>query len=378
MSFLSVLAPILGGVGSLIGSNEQNQQYKQLEQMINQIMSQAQGVQGQTENAISGLEGEAGAYTSQLPGLAQIMSRLNSGAAAQAPGAASSYLNNAMSPQALAALTGINAGGLTSNATNYLSKPGSTNLSQVSPGVLSTYANMMVNGLNPQVQNNAQSQLQQQFQTSQANIDASALPGQNTAALNQEAQNNLLTQSTNLAGNLAGQNQAVRSQGASGLTSAASGLDAQTMQYLMQAAGLGTQYNQTVLGNQAAGAGFGQNLIDQLMNFTNTGNQLNEFGIGALGSLGSQITQEGEMFADLGSNAGANAAQTNPFSILGNMLSGMNFGGGGGSSFSGPLPVFFGGNTGINLPTGNATTGADLSAWTPQYVGAPTAQLQGI
>ena len=171
--------------------------------------------------------------------------------------------------------------------------------------MLAQYAGMMTNGLNPQVQNNAQSQLQQQFQTSQANIDASALPGQNTAALNQEAQNSLLSNSTNLAGTLAGENQQVRTQGAQGLTSAASGLDSQTMQYLMQAAGLGTQYNQTVLGNQAAGAGFGQNLIDQLMNFTNTGNQLNEFSTGALGSLGSQITQEGEMFANLGQSSGA-------------------------------------------------------------------------
>lgn len=347
MSFLSILGPLLGGVGSLIGSNEQNQQYQQLEQMVNQIMGQAQGVQGQTENAIGGLQSEAGQYTGALPGLAQIMQQLSGGAASQAPGAASSYINNAMSPSALAGTTGINAGGLTSQATNYLSQPGSTNLSQVSPGVLSQYANMMTNGLNPQVQNNAQSQLQQQFQTSQANINSSATPGQNTGALDLAAQNNLLANSTNLAGTLAGENQQVRTQGAQGLTSAASGLDAQTMAMLTGGAQLGSQYNQTVLGNQAAGAGFGQNLIDQIMNFVGQGNQMNEFSTGALGALGSQITQEGEYFGGLGAQAGASAAQNNPFSVLGNMLSGMNLGGigiggGGGGGTTVPVSAFSG------------------------------------
>lgn len=332
MGFLPVAGGILSGIGGIVQSNQNSHNQQQMQQMIQQIMQNGGQVDQQMLNAITGLQNQAGQYGSVLPGLTSAMQSEAGGAGAQAPGAASSYINNAMNPNALAAATGINAGGLTSAATSYLSNPNGTNLSQASPGAMSFYQNEAQNGLNPQVATNAQNQLQQQFGQSQAAIRQQAAPGQNLNAESQAAQNSLLSNSTNLGAQLAGQDQQFRNIGEAGALSTATGLDAQKQQMLTGAAQLGTNYNQTVLGDQAAGAGFGQQILAALQNFAGQGNQLNEFGISSLGSLGQQYNQQGEYYSGLASSM---PQPTNPFSAFGNALAGIPSGGGSSGGFNG-------------------------------------------
>lgn len=325
MAWLPIASSILSGVGGIIGSNQQNHSNQQMQQLIQQIMGNATNVNNQTLGGINSLQKQAGQYGAVMPGLSGSMVNESTGAGAQAPGAASQYMNNAMSPEALAAATGINAGGLTQGATNYFSNPNGTNLAGVTPSALSFYGNEAKTGLNPQVSSNAQDQLQQQFHQSMAGIRSQAAPGQNINATQQAAQNSLLTNSTNLGGNLAGLDQQYRNIGEQGVLSTAQGLDTQKAGMLGEAAQLGTNYNQTVLGDQAAGAGFGQQLLAALQNFAGQGNQMNEFGISALGSLGGQLNQQGEFFAGLGAGM---PPPTNPFSAIGTALSGMGSTGG--------------------------------------------------
>lgn len=337
-----LLGGLLGGglgiLGSLFGGTQQSQATNATANLANEEMQAAQQTENQLSGGITGLNTSANSYLSGLPQLSSLYgSELGSaGVGGQAPGAALQYLQNAMSPSALSGQTGINAGGLANSALNYLSAPGSTNLASASPQASSFYANEMQNGLNPQVSQNAQSQLQQQYQTSLNSIDANAAPGQNTNAAQQAAQNSLLSNSTNLAGNLAGQSQQLMGQGAQGLLNSASGLDAQKQQMLTQAFGLGNQYNQQTLQNQQSGAQFGQSALNQAQNFTSTGLQPQESALGALQSLLGTQTQLGEFTTALGAQQAQQQAQNNPFSQIGAILSPGSSGGGGlGSLLSG-------------------------------------------
>lgn len=331
MAFLPIAGGVASAIGGVISSNQQNQASKQMQQLIQQIMANGGQVTNEMLQQITGLEQQAGQYGSVMPGLTGSMQKEAGpgGAGSQAPGAASSYIKNAMDPNALSAATGIDAGGLTGAATSYLSKPGETNLAQQTPGALSFYNQEAKTGLNSQVKQNAQDQLQQQFRQSMNAIKGSAAPGQNINAMEQAGQNSLLTQSTNLGANLAEQDQQYRNIGQAGALSTATGLDAQKAGMLTEGSQLGQQYNQTVLGDQAAGAGFSQQILAALQNFAGQGNQLNEFGISSLGSLGQQYNQEGEFFAGLGSQM----PQTNPFSAVGSALSSIPSGG----SKAGPI-----------------------------------------
>jgi hypothetical protein len=317
---MSLLAPVLGGIGSIFGSIEQNNQSKAMQAFVNQLYQQQQGIDNKVQQGVGTLNNEANLYNAPLSQLSQAMGGEAGVANQMAPNALSQYAQDALSPAALAHLTGVNAGGLTGNALAYLSHPGQTNLAATTPGTSSFYANELANGLNPQTQQNAQNQLQQQYQQSQNAIRANATPGQNLSSMQQAAQNNLLTNSANLSGQLAGENQQVQAQGAQGLQNNALGLDSQTMQMLLGAAQLGTNYNQTVLGNQAAGSSALQQALSQLQGFTGQGAQLGEFGTSTLASLGSQLGQEGEAYTGLASNAASSAAQNNPFSSLGSIL----------------------------------------------------------
>jgi len=344
----------LGGVGSIFSYFQQQQQQRQMQAMMQQIFGNQQQLQNRELGVLGGLQNEANQYTSLLPGLTGLETQSMQQAGSQVPGAESTYLQDAQNPAALAAATGINAGGLTRNATDYLSNFGGTNVGKLTPQQLSMLGNANTNlagtapgaqafygreatgGLNQQFQTNAQNQLQQGFNQSVNDIKASATPGQNISAAEQAAQNSLLSSRANLGSQLAGENQQVAQQGVEGQLSTSSALDQQTLQRLAQqfgvaqsadaqksnmltgAATLGNQYNQTVLGNQQGAAQFGQGLLDQYGNFVGQGNQLNEFNAGALGSLNSQQAQLGEFFAGQGAYANANAS--NPFSSIGSLL----------------------------------------------------------
>jgi hypothetical protein len=368
---MSFLIPGIGAglslISGLIGSNAANHEDQQIQQLLNQISKQQQGVQGNLESSIGGIQGTAAGYLGLLPGLLSSLQSENKGVGAQAPGAALQFLQNALSPSALAGTTGINAGGLAGLATNYLSNPGATNLSQVTPGLESFYKQEEATGLNPQVQQNAQNQLLQQFDSSLDTLEGQAAPGQNLAGAQQALQNNLLTASTNLGGQLAGESQQYKNIGAQGVASTAGALDQQTMSMLMNAFGLGNQYNQTVLGNQQSGAGFGQNILDQLGQTANVGNSLNEYASSSLGSLNSSLMSQADYLTGLGQNAASAAGANNPFSALANSLSFLPTGGGAGSG-----TATVGTDTDADLPAPESYAPAGFS-FNPSLAQVPSA-----
>jgi hypothetical protein len=326
--------------------------------LFNSILSQL-GAGGGYGGTASGLQGLLGP-------LAGIFGNILSGPGAQTPGMMSQFMNLASSPGALAAFTGINAPGLTQGATNYLSKPGQTNLAQMFPGAnaqlapgqsalglggsqaMDFYRNEMQQGINPQFASNAQNQLQQQFGTSVSDIMSRAAPGQNTGAMMESAQNQLLSSSANLGGQLAGMGQQYANQGAQGLVGTgqamdantlqrimgqyqmAGGLDQQTMQMLTQAAQLGTGYNQTMLGNVGQGVGMGMQGLSGAENLGQLGVGMNQFGMNTMQNMAGTLGTEGMDFTQLA--AQIQAAQPNPWSIGAQLLGGLggSFMGGGG------------------------------------------------
>lgn len=398
MAFLSSIGSILGGIGSIESANAQSKALNQAAQAAQGAYNNQAQIDNQIEQFAQQLGMDAGTLTRVLPQLGQLFSGELSGAGSLAPGAAKSFLGNAMDPNALAHLTGINAGGLTNDATQFLSNPGATQVGQlgpallqqlgqptalqgVTPGALSFFGNEMQTGLDPRVATAAQSQLQQGATRSFNDIRSQLAPGQNPGAIQRDITNNLLQQQTNLAGNLAGQSQQFENQGAQGVTGTAGALDAQTfsriaqmlqtgqvtdqqaIQMLTQGAQLGTNYNQTVLGNQNEGAQFGQNLLSQILGYGMGGEGLRSQAGGLLDPIGSQYGQQGQFATGLA----AGAPSTNPFSALGGFLaSNPNLFGSRGTGSQtqtpgiGPLPATQAQLQPLPTPQMNYTPGANL------------------
>lgn len=344
----------------------------QQQSLFNSILGQLGGGYGGTANSLQGLLGP----------LSGIFGNILSGPGAQTPGLMSQFMKLASNPQALAAFTGINAPGLMQGATNYLSQPGQTNLSQFYPGAASQlqpgqsalnlggnqamdfYRGEMQNGINPQFAQNAQNQLQQQFGTSVNDIMSRAAPGQNTGAQIESAQNQLLSSSANLGGQLAGMGQQYANQGAQGLVGTSQAMDAntlsrimgqgqlagsvdqQTMQMLTQAAQLGTGYNQTMLGNVGQGVGMGLQGLSGAEGLGQLGVGMNQFGMNMMQGMGGTLGQEAMGFTQLAAQEAA--SQPNPWMIGAQLLGGLGgqfLGGQGFGSLLGAMPGKGGGGT---------------------------------
>lgn len=112
---------------------------------------------------------------------------------------------------------------------------GQSNLGQGAPGLSSFFTGEMNNGGGAgfqQASTNAQNQLQQNFAQSLSSILGNLGPGQSAGAATTAAQNGLLTSSANLGSQLAGQQQQIEQQGATGLEGLLSGLDSTTLSAL--------------------------------------------------------------------------------------------------------------------------------------------------
>lgn len=109
----------------------------------------------------------------------------------------------------------------------FLSAP--TNIAQAAPSLTSFFTNEMNTGINPTFALNAQNQLSQNFDQSLNTIRANTAPGQNPNASIMQLQDNLLSQSANLGGQLAGESQQFSNQGAAGLGTLATQLDSATL-----------------------------------------------------------------------------------------------------------------------------------------------------
>ena len=385
---------LFGGDDTSGMTDTANKLMGQQQGLFNQILAQLSpgGGYGSIANSTQGLLGPlSGIFGSMMgPG----------GAAAMTPQMMQQYMTLANSPQALAAFTGINAPGLMQHATNYLNRPGQTNLAGMVPGAMGQlapgqsalglggsqaadfYRGEMQNGLNPQFAQNAQNQLQQQFGTSVSDIMSRAAPGQNTGAMLESAQNQLLSSSANLGGQLAGMGQQYANQGAQGLVGTtgamdqntlarimgqyqmAGGLDAQKMQMLTQGAQMGSAYNQQQLGNVGQGAGMGMQALQGIQGLGQLGVGMNQFGMGAMQNMGNTLGTEGMDFTQLA--AQIQASQPNPWALGAQVL-----GGAAGSYLGGGMKMPGKGGGGSGAPSMNAMNAGANQAGAWEYSGAP-------
>jgi len=254
--------------------------------------------QGKINNQLSGYAGQLAntntqSYQPLLQGLASAYGN-NTGAVS---GGLSSGLNTALNSGGnLSGQTGVNPNTGLQQLTGYASQPQNTNLAQATPGLQQFYQNEQTQGLNPQYAQNAQNQLAQASQGGLQNILANAAPGTNTNALMQNNQSQLLQNTANLQGNLAGQNQNIMQQGAQGVANTASGLDTQKLGLLQAGNTAGQQGNAQSLQNLLSTLTQGQNSLNNTNSFMQQGTSNLEQAMNALAGISQQNAAQASSF----------------------------------------------------------------------------------
>jgi hypothetical protein len=304
-------APFIGGaeaLGGLLGANNAQNQANQAAQAAGQNQSQFSNLLlGNEQTATNNYNQQ---YSQLLqPLISQVMG-LGQTNSSQINNLASQMLQAGINPSVISNITGINADQLSQNYTNYLQNTSGTNLAQQTPGALSFYQQEQQNGINPQFAQNAQNQLQQNLQQQIADATASAAPGQNINALTKDLRNQALSQSANLAGNLAGQGQTFANQATQGLLGAAGGLDTQKAEMLANASTTGQGVNQSALGNLGTSFTAGNNILTMMQNLLGQGQNLltstynpSESALSTYGNQGLQIAGQAGNIAQNTANA---------------------------------------------------------------------------
>lgn len=326
------VASAIGGKNAQKAANAQAQQAAEAQQKVQQqLLNNIQ--QQQTEYNQQ--------YAPQLGNLSKGLGQEASAANGMSGQLSHMLLQAGMDPSVISQITGIDAKQLTQNAVNYESNPGATqtgqvggnvvnqlgnvggtNLAQQTPGILQAYQQEAQHGLNPQFAQNAQNQIQQTLNQEEAQTRASQHPGQNIQGTIQNLQNQALSQSANLAGNLAGQSQQFQNIGLQGLQGAAQGLDSQkssqliqqlqaagvidqqTMQMLQGAATGGNNFNQQQLGNLQSSNTAANDIYGALNNFVQSGQHNVQAGYGPLAGVGQQFGAQSTAAAQNAANAG--------------------------------------------------------------------------
>ena len=328
------LGDIIGGIGSLIGGIGGSHAQQQANA---NAAAAAQAQQKINQQAINAAQGMMGGYQQNYaPSMAPLGAdylQIAQGPGSQAASLSNTLINMGMDPNAVAAITGINANQLVGGATNYLSNVGGTPLAQAAPGLQSFFAGEQAQGIDPRFALNAQNQLQQQAAQQQSDILSRARPGQNLAGQEQDITNSLLQASANLGGNLAGQSQQFAQQGAQGLQGLAQMLGSERAANLQNAASIGSNYNQQQLQNAAGSQGTAMSALQALLPFLYQGLGMQESGINTMTGIGSQYGNLATGAANTAANYGnpwATAMQ-NIGNTVGSGGFGTNiFGGGGG------------------------------------------------
>lgn len=314
----SAVGAVSGVVGGINGKNQQNADNAAGQQAAAAQQQIAQQLQNNITNQTNQYN------SSYAPALAPLSSGINSEgnvASGDVGNLASMLLQAGMDPSTISQLTGVDASQITGNTLNYLQNTGGTNLAGATPGASSFFQGEMQNGINPQYAQNAQNQIQQGLNQETQNAMAHAQPGQNVNALVKDLNNQALTQQTNLAGNLAGQNQQIMSQGAQGLLGAASGLDSQKAGMLQNAATGAQNFNQQAFGNLGTSTASAQGILSALQQFLGQGqsgvNSANSSLAGLMGNY--QNAQNSAAQAAGAAGQGANGA----FGSAANSLAGL-------------------------------------------------------
>lgn len=164
----------------------------------------------------------------------------------------------------------------------------SSGLQQGLAPVAGFYQNEMQNGLSPAVIQNAEQGLNQQTQQTINNALHTAIPGTNTAGLQEDLANQGIMAQAQLGSNLAAQNQGIQSQGAAGLSGIEQILN--PLQNYFNQTGTqtgtetGTQSSTTGTGTQTGGTQSGTSQGTSNTQGTTTDSQQPSFG-SLLGSL---------------------------------------------------------------------------------------------
>jgi hypothetical protein len=329
----SVISGLFGLGSSIIQSNATedaaNQQAQASEQATQAAAAATQGQQQLDQEGLDLSQYLQGIYQQDYAGLNPELggiynSELNS-TGSQIPQADSSALAALMSPGTADAGAGTNALGMNQAVQSYLSNPGGTlsGINGVGGQSLGFYENEAQNGLNPQYAQNALSQSAAGDQSSINNIVNQLGPDANPNALIQNAQNQYLSQRTNLAGQFAGDSQQLANQAQGAAQSTAAGIDSQTMQMLQAAAQSGNSQAQQYLTNLTGAANLGSSLTSGVQGavegqqsyipgvaqqLLNTGSQY--------GQAASQAAGMAQQDSTNASNIQANGAANNPFTGL--------------------------------------------------------------
>lgn len=303
----SAVGAVSGVVGGINSKNQQKAANAQANQAAQQQQQSAQAIQNMANQ-------ETGAYNKYYeplqPGIMQgFQGELGSTSPLMAQ-LLPALLQAGIDPGVISKITGIDATQLNKQLTQYLSNPNATNLSQQSPAVQSFFNQEMKTGLNPMVASNAQSQIQQNLSQQLSDARAHALPGQNVNALEKDLRNQALAQSTNLAGNLAGQSQNFMNAGAQGALSTAGGLDQQIAQMLQGAAGAGNAFNQQQYNNLGTSTASGQGVYQALQNYLGQGQGLLQTAGNQLSGVGGQALQANQVAQNNANNAGQGFASS--------------------------------------------------------------------
>ncbi len=297
----------------------------------------------------SALMSQAGQLNAPLPAT---MSAISNNIGAVSPGLQSGLATAVNSGGNLSGQTGVNQNAVGQQAIGYETNTGGTNLSQANPalssfyqgqmggqsavgqatpGLNSFYQGEMTGGLNQQTQMNAQNQLQQQLGQQEANLNRTAAPGMNQNNQRQQMQNAELGQSANLAGNLAGQSQAIQAQGAQGLATTAQNQTTAAQQgaqgVASTAGSLDTQTMQMLQNALSGSQGINSEQLQNLMSVLSLGTQA--VGQGAASAaqgasdIGAATTAQGQMFSGYSGQAsqfGQQAASNQQNSGLGSVF----------------------------------------------------------
>jgi hypothetical protein len=228
--------------------------------------------------------------------------------------------------------TGVNPNTGLQQLTGYASQPQNTNLSQANPALSSFYSSEMQNGLNPQYAQNAQNQLSQANQGGMQSILQNAAPGTNINALMQNNQSQLLQNSANLQGNLAGQNQQMMNTGAQGLSNTAGALDTQKLGMLQAGNTAGQQGNTQSLQNLLSTLTQGQNSLNSSNTFAGQGTASLEQAMNALSGMSQQNANQAQQFGNQAQQQqqGKNAGIGSTLGAAGSLFLGGTGGSGGG------------------------------------------------
>lgn len=322
----SALPWVVGGLGLLGTINQNHQQNAQLSAAQNAAAQASAGQNALDQQLAQIYQQQLGNFTQNFQPLENpLYQQFASLIGSQNMGNLNTDIMSVLTNPAMRdAFTGIPMQGITGNTLSYLSNPGATMSGAGGVGGQSIpfFLQEAQQGIDPAVVgsqlNNLQNANLRQINSMRNSLGSGMA---NPEGMMRDLGYQSMGSQADLLSGIAGQDQAFKNNAMSTAQQIAGGLDAQTMQMLLNAYNIGNQQTQQgVSGLQQAGQ-TGQNNIQDLLNYLGLGNA-------SLGAASSGMTNLANQYGAAGMNAANNAANisanaTNPFSSLANLGMGL-------------------------------------------------------